>query len=102
MVLYEIWDVACPILIRYVPTRINYVLVGIDINHPTITRERVRYSRGHADLEFYVTLSPMLYKDGQGVLQIIYSPQAIETTKLDVGYYATRGPNLSKPLCILH
>ena len=30
------------------------------------------------------------------------TPKAIQTTTLDVGYYAPRGPNLSKSLCSFH
>jgi hypothetical protein len=40
----------------------------------------------------------MIYKGGQGPPQNITStPKAIQTTIQDVGYYAHRGPNLSKP-----
>ena len=51
---------------------------------------------------FHVTLSPRIYKGGQGPLQNTSTPKAIQTTTQDVGYYATRGPNLSKSLCSLH
>jgi hypothetical protein len=34
---------------------------------------------------------------GQGSLQNKTTPKSIQTTKQDVGYYAHRGPNLSKP-----
>ena len=43
---------------------------------------------------FHVTLSPRIYKGGQG-------PPHKAIMK-DIGYYATRGPNLSKFLCSLH
>src|SRR6185437_13143325 len=32
----------------------------------------------------------------------ITTPKAIQATTQDVGYYAHRGPNLSKSLCSLH
>src|SRR6185312_12514551 len=51
---------------------------------------------------FHVTLFPRIYKGGQGPPQNTSTPKAIQTTTLDVGYYATRGPNLSKSLCSLY
>ena len=51
---------------------------------------------------FYVTLSPRIYKGGQVPPQKTLTPKEIQTTTQDVGYYATRGPNLSKSLCSLH
>ena len=51
---------------------------------------------------FHVTLSPQIYKGGQGSPQNTSTPKAIQTTTQDEGYYATRGPNLSKSLCYLH
>ena len=51
---------------------------------------------------FHVTLSPLIYKGGQGPSQKTSTPKAIQTTTQDVGYYATRGPNLSKSFCSLH
>jgi hypothetical protein len=44
------------------------------------------------------SLSSQIYKGGQGPPQNITSTsKAIQTTIQDVGYYAHRGPNLSKP-----
>ena len=51
---------------------------------------------------FHVTLSPRIYKGGQGPPPKTSTPKAIQTTPQNVGYYATRGPNLSKSLCSLH
>ena len=51
---------------------------------------------------FLVNLSPRIYKGGQIPPQKSSTPKAIQTTTQDVGYYATRGPNLSKSLCSLH
>ena len=51
---------------------------------------------------FHVTLSPRIYKGGQGPPQNTSTPKAIQATTQHVGYYATHGPNLSKSLCSLH
>ena len=51
---------------------------------------------------FHVTLSLRIYKGGQGPPKKSSTPKAIQTTTQDVGYYATRGPNLSKSSCSLH
>ena len=51
---------------------------------------------------FHVTLSPRIYKGGQGLPQNTSTPKAIQATTQDVGYYASRGPNLSKFLYSLH
>ena len=51
---------------------------------------------------FHVTLSPRTYKGRLGPPQKTSTPKAIQTTTQDVGYYATRGPNLSKSLYSLH
>ena len=51
---------------------------------------------------FHVTLSPGIYKGGQGPPQNTSTPKAIQATTQDVGYYASRGANLSKSLCSLH
>jgi hypothetical protein len=51
---------------------------------------------------FHVTLSPRIYKGGQGPPRNTSTSMAIQTTTQDVGYYATRRPNLSKSLCSLH
>ena len=50
---------------------------------------------------FHVTLSPRIYKGGQGPPQNTSTPKAIQATTQDVGYYATHGPNMSKSLCSL-
>ena len=51
---------------------------------------------------FHVTLSPRIYKGGKGPPRKSSTPKIIQTTTQDVGYYATRCPNLSKFLCSLH
>jgi hypothetical protein len=57
---------------------------------------RVRFL-GWCRTRIHVTLSSRIYKGGQGPPQNTSTPKAIQTTKQDVGYYAHRGPNLSKP-----
>ena len=51
---------------------------------------------------FHVTLSPRIYKGGQGPPRNTSTPKAIQITTQDIGFYATRNPNLSKSLCSLH
>ena len=98
-VLYKIWDRACPIPICHVTTRVYLKLVGIDRDRLSSTWEGLY---APYKLGFHVTLSPKLYKGGQDPLQCIYLPQAIQTIKLYVWYYATHGLNLSNPSCCLH
>ena len=50
---------------------------------------------------FHVTLSPRIYKGGLGPPRNTSTPKAIQTTTQDIGYYATRGPNLSKSFVFL-
>jgi hypothetical protein len=57
---------------------------------------RVRFL-GYCRTRIHVTLSPRIYKGEQGPSQNTSTPKVIRTTKQDVGYYAHRGPNLSKP-----
>ena len=45
---------------------------------------------------FHLTLSPWIYKGGQGPPQNTSTPKAIQATTQDIGYYAPRGQNLSK------
>src|SRR6185436_10190783 len=51
---------------------------------------------------FHVTLSLRIHKRGQGPPRKTSTPKAIQTTTKDVGYYTTRGLNLSKSLCSLY
>jgi hypothetical protein len=51
---------------------------------------------------FHITLSPQICKGGQGPSQKTSTPKVIQETTQDVGYYASRGPNLSKSLCSLN
>jgi hypothetical protein len=45
----------------------------------------------------HITLSPRVYKGGQGLPSKHNQSNGIQTTIQDVGYYTTHGPNLSKP-----
>ena len=58
--------------------------------------------RQYSARTFHVTMSPRIYKGGQGLPRNTSTPKAIQMTTHDVGYYTTRGPNLSKSLCSLH
>ena len=51
---------------------------------------------------FHVTQSAGYIRVGRDPLKTHLHLRAIETTTQDVGYYTTRGPNLSKSLCSLH
>ena len=51
---------------------------------------------------FHVNLSPEYIRADRDPLETSSTPKAIQTTTQDVGYYATRGPNLPKSLCSLH
>src|SRR6185295_14286113 len=51
---------------------------------------------------FHVNMFPRIYKGGQVPPRNTSTPKTIQTTTQDVGYYTTRGPNLSKSLCSLH
>ena len=48
---------------------------------------------------FHVTLSAGYIRAGRDPLKTHLHLRAIQTTTQNVGYYATRGPNLSKSLC---
>ena len=83
-------------------------LVTIQISVGLVAVQRKLPDRAVVELQlysartFHVNLSPRIYKGGQGPPQNTSTPKAIQTTTQDVGYYATRGPNLSKSLCSLH
>ena len=51
---------------------------------------------------FHVTLFPGYISIGREPLETSSTPKAIQTITQDIGYYATRGPNLSKSLCSLY
>ena len=51
---------------------------------------------------FHITLSPRYIRADRDPLEDEKTPNTIQTTTQDIGYYATRGPHLSKSLCSLH
>ena len=93
-------DIIWMYLTSLVTTRIGVELTAVQRKLPNcVVVEFQLYSAR----TFHVTLSPRIYKGGQGPPQKRTSiPKAIQTTTQDVGYCATHGPNLSKSLCSLH
>ena len=86
-------------LTSFVTTRIGIELAAVQRKLP----DRVVVGlQLYSARTFHVTLSPRIYKGGQGPPRKTSTPKAIQTTTQDVGYYATRGLNLSKSLCSLH
>ena len=83
----------------FVTTRIGIELAAVQRKLPDCV---VVGLQQYSARTFHVTLSPRIYKGGQVPPQNRSTPKAIQTTTQDVGYYATRGPNLSKSLCSLH
>ena len=87
-------------LTSFVTTRIGVELAAVQRKLPD--RAVVGLQLYSARI-FHITLSPRIYKGGQGPPRNTSStPKVTQTTTQDVGYYATRGPNLSKSLCFLH
>ena len=86
-------------LTSFVTTRIGIELAAVQRKLPDyVVVEFQLYSAR----TFHVTLSPRIYKGGQRSPQNTSTPKVIQTTTQDVGYYASRSPNLSKSLCSLH
>ena len=83
-------------LTSFVTTRIGVELAAVQRKLPDCVVVGLQL---YSTRTFHVTLSPRIYEGGQGTPQERLSPKAIQTTTQDVGYYATRGPNLSKSLC---
>jgi len=86
-------------LTSFVTTRIGVELAAVQRKLPDCVVVGLQL---YSARTFHVTLSPRIYKGGQGPPPKTSTPKAIQTTTYDVGYYATRGPNLSKSLCSLH
>src|SRR6185312_219240 len=86
-------------LTSFVTTRIDVELAAVQrkLSYCVVVGLQLYSAR-----TFHVTLAPRIYKGGQGPPQETSTPKAIQTTTQDIGYYATRGPNLSKSLCFLH
>ena len=85
-------------LIFLVTTRLGVELAAVQRKLPDCVVEGFQL---YSARTFDVTLSPRIYKGGQGPPRKTSTPKAIQTTH-DVEYYATSGPNLSKSLCSLH
>ena len=92
-------DNSCMYLISFVTTRIGVELAAVQrkLLNCVVVGLQLYSAR-----TFHVTLSPRIYKGGQGPTRNTSTPKAIQITTQDIGYYATRGPNLSKSLCSLH
>ena len=86
-------------LTSLVTTRIGLELAAVQRKLPDCIIEGLKL---YSARTLHVTLSPRIYKGRQGPPRKTSIPKAIQTTTQDVGYYATRGPNLSKFLCSLH
>ena len=79
-------------LTSFVTTQIGVELAAIQGNLP----DRVVVGlQLYSARTFHLTLSPWIYKGGQGPPQNTSTPKAIQATTQDVGYYTPRGPNLS-------
>ena len=86
-------------LTSFVTTRIGVELVEVQRKLPDRAVVELQL---YSARTFHVTLSPRIYKGGQGPPPKTSTSKAIQTTTQDVGYYATRSLNLSKSLCALH
>ena len=80
-------------LTSFVTTRIDIGLAAVQRKLPDCVVVGLQL---YSTRTFHVTLSPRFYKGGQGPPRNTSTPKAIQTTTQDVGYYATRGSNLSK------
>ena len=86
-------------LTSFVTTRIGVELAAVQRKLPDCVIVGLQL---YSARTFHVTLSPEYIRVGRDLLKISSTPKAIQTTTQDVGYYATRGPKLSKSLCSLH
>ena len=86
-------------LTSFITTRIGIELAAVQMKLPDCVVVGLQL---YSARTFHVTLSPRIYKGGQGPPPKTSTPKAIQTTPQNVGYYATHGPNLSKLLCCLH
>ena len=86
-------------LISLVTTRIGIGLAAVQRKLPG---RAVVGLQLYSARTFHVNLSLRIYKGGKVPPRNTSTPKAIQTTTQDVGYYATRSPNLSKSLCSLH
>ena len=86
-------------LVSLVTTRIGVELAAVQKKLPDCIVIGLQL---YSARTFHVTLSLGIYKGGQGLPRNTSIPKTIQTTTQDVGYYATRGLNLSKSLRSLH
>ena len=86
-------------LTSLVTTRIGVELAAVQRELPD---HAVVGLQPYSAMTFHVNLFPRIYKGGQVPPQNTSTPKAIQTTTHDVGYCATRDPNLSKSLCSLY
>ena len=86
-------------LISFVTTRIGIELAAVQRKLPDYVAVGLQL---YSARTFHVNLSPQIYKGGQVPPQNTSTPKTIQIITQDVGYYATRDPNLSKSLCFLH
>jgi len=95
----RVWDSSWMYLTSLVTIRIG---VGLAAVQRKLLDRAVVGLQLYSARTFHVNMSPRIYKGGQVPPQNTSTHKAIQTTTQDVGYYTTRGPNLSKSLCSLH
>ena len=86
-------------LTSFVTTRIGVELAAVQTKLPDRAIVGIQL---YSARTFHENLFPQIYKSRQVPPRNTSTPKAIQTTTQDVGYYATRGPNLSKSLCSLY
>ena len=85
-------------LISFVTTRVGIELDAVQRKLPDCVVVALQL---YSAMIFHVILPPGYIRAGRDPLKTSSTPKTIQTTTHDVGYYATRGPNLSKSLCSL-
>jgi len=95
----RVWDSSWMYLTSLVTIRIG---VGLAAVQRKLLDRAVVGLQLYSARTFHVNMSPRIYKGGQVPPQNTSTHKAIQTTTQDVGYYTTRGPNLSKSLCSWH
>ena len=95
----RVMDSSWMYLTSFVTTRIGVELVAAQRKLPDCV---VVGFQLYSARTFHVTVSPRIYKGGPGPPRNTSIAKAIQTTTQDVGYYATRGPNLFKSQSSLH
>ena len=93
---FRVRDGSWVYLTSLVTTRIGIELAAVQTKLPDCVVVGLQL---YSASTFHVTLSPRIYKGGKGLSRNTSTPKSIQITTHDVGYYATRGPNLSKSYC---